>query len=605
MSGQEYSVNIVLPNDNVLPVSFTTVNNIKEEVEQKTKIPKDKQIFYREGERDVLSSDDIPEFLSMKPHLFVEDTRNPTEETNWTVDVYGYTNDSPVKATILVHYPFYLTDAGLKTLVQQKPRTLAIAHQTLYHQREVLPERKPLRMCKFWENGVFLFMEDKRNPTTERDWSIVVCGDFDDSPITVSVPFPSPTTFEVLKKSIENEIKVSPNEQTLYYEGMILPEDTSLVKCNGMKNGAAIYLAIKPVTINISVVHHPGANKPFQVKIPRKEFKEWKVSFLREEVCAKFGFDVNSNHILAVAGKTLTNDTMIKDQPEIKDGCNVTFTILQHAMLPTPTGLNDRKLTVPAYTSFKINSREALYERNLRYSPVLSSEWTVHVTAGDEKTPIHQKSISLSDCQFTPIFTLRKLIEKKLSVPSHQLELEVVVPVPLVPSGVSTDGKDSTASNASSPDVPRVIIKDWDEDGKVLLLCNYPSIHDKVTIKLVHVPKGIHVKLSGVDNEPLKVSHKNVIIQKNPKISPPNYINIPKPEEMTVHMLMNIMKNCGLSGEEIYKQSAVSSDHIPISDKPISSIKSITNGCVLMTTKPSGWFHRKSKKKQQNETKSR
>ena len=136
-------------------------------------------------------------------------------------------------------------------------------------------------------------------------------------------------------------------------------------------------------------------------------------------------------------------------------------------------------------------------------------------------------------------------------------------------------------------------------------MCNYPSIHDGVTIKLVRVTKGIHVKLSGVDNEPLKVSPKNVIIQKNPQISPPNYINIPKPEEMTVYMLMNIMKNCGLSGEEIYKQSAVSSDHIPISDKPISSIKSITNGCVLMTTKPSGWLHRKSNKKEQNETKSR
>ena len=567
-SNNRNSINIVLPNDDILPVRFTTADDIKKEVTAKANIAEEKQIFYHEGERQVLSS----EFLKGKSHLFVENADNPTEERNWTIDVYGCTNSSPVKATVIVHYPFYLSDLGLKALVQQKPRTLAIADQTLYHQREVLPERKPLRMCKFWENGVFLFMEDKCNPTTERDWSIVVCGDFDESPITVSVPFPSLTTAEVLKKSIENKTKVLTNEQTLYYEDNILPEDTSLVECDRMKNGAAIYLAIKPVTINISVVHHPGANGPFKVKIPQKEFKEWKVSFLREAVCSKFGFDINSNHILAVAGKTLTNDTMIKDQPEIKDGCNVTFTILQHALLPTPTGLSDRKLTVPAYSSFKIKSREALYERNLRYSPVLSSRWTVHVTNRRE-----EKSIALSDCQFTPIFTLRKLIEEKIPVPSHQQEL--------------------TAGTT--------VLEDWDKNGKVLLLCNYPSIYDGVTIELEDVTEGIHVKLSGVDNEPLKISPKNVIIQKNPQIPPPNYINIPNPGEMTVRMLMNIMKNCGLSGEEIYKQSAISSDHIPISDKPISSVKLISNGCVLTTTKPSRWFHRKSNKKQQNETKTR
>ena len=540
--GVDYSTSVPITSTDQL------IKNVKEEVENKKGIAKDKQTLYYEGEllqeRQALLEGDI---------LFVEDADNPTEERNWTVDVYGNSNGSLFKVTVSVPYPSYLTDLGLKILVHKKQNTLPVANQTLYHQREVLPEGKPLKPCEFWGNGVILFVEDTRNPITERDWSIVVCGDFDESPITVSVPFPSLTTVDVLKKSIENKIKVPTNEQTLYYEENNLPKNESLVNCDGMKNGAAVYLAIKPVTINISVVHHPGA-EPFQVKIPRKEFEEWKVSFLREAVCSKFGFDVNSNHILAVAGKELTNDTMIKDQPEIKDGCNVTFTILQHALLPTPTRLSDRKLTVPAYTSFKTNSQEALYERNLRYSPVLSSRWTVHVIGGEEK------SIPLRDCQFTPIFTLRKLVEDKLPVPSYRQKL--------------------TAGTT--------VLEDWDEDGKVLLLCNYPSIYDGVTIELEDVTEGIHVKLSGVDNEPLKISPKNVIIQKNPQISPPNYINIPNPGEMTVHMLTNIMKNCGLSGEEIYKKSVFRSGYIPISDNPISSVKSISNGCVLKISKPSG-----------------
>ena len=103
--------------------------------------------------------------------------------------------------------------------MHRKIDTVPVANQTLYHEGDVLPKGNPLKTCEFWKNGVILFVEDTRNPTTERDWSIVVCGDFDESPITVSVPFPflspSLTTVDVLKKSIENKIKVPTNEQTL------------------------------------------------------------------------------------------------------------------------------------------------------------------------------------------------------------------------------------------------------------------------------------------------------------------------------------------------------------------------------------------------------
>ena len=65
--GEAYSVNIVLPNDIVLPVRFTTVDAIKTKVKEKTNIAKEKQIFYREGECQKLSSDEIPMFLKTKP----------------------------------------------------------------------------------------------------------------------------------------------------------------------------------------------------------------------------------------------------------------------------------------------------------------------------------------------------------------------------------------------------------------------------------------------------------------------------------------------------------------------------------------------------------
>ena len=42
---------------------------------------------------------------------------------------------------------------------------------------------------------------------------------------------------------------------------------------------------------------------------------------------------------------------------------------------------------------------------------------------------------------------------------------------------------------SSSSTVGTIVLEDWDEDGKVLLLRNYPSIHDGVTIQFHLITK--------------------------------------------------------------------------------------------------------------------
>ena len=65
----------------------------------------------------------------------------------------------------------------------------------------------------------------------------------------------------------------------------------------------------------------------------------------------------------------------------------------------------------------------------------------------------------------------------------------------------------------------------------------------------------------------------------------PNYINIPDPTQMTVRMLMNIMKNCGvdISGGYIHKKNSYYTTSI--SDKAISSVDFIKDGCELEITR--------------------
>lgn len=513
---------------------------------------------------------------------------NPTEERNWTIDVYRYSKSegSLIEDIVSVPYPSSFTDLGLKKLVHQQKDTLPVADLILFHEDKVLPKGKPLKTCKSWIDGVTVVVKDTHiEITTERDWSIVVCGDFDDSPITVPVPFPSLTTVALLKKYMNSKIGVPINYQTLYYRGEPLEDNKSLVKCDGMKNGAAVCLAIKPIKVDI---YRPDLDRHFEVEITKNEYEHWKVSALREMVCSKFGFNVECNHVLAVAGKELTNDMMIKVLPEIKDCCKVvTFTLLQGVTLLTPEGVNNRNLIVPVDASLKTISKDALYDRELRGSSVKSqstkstNDWIISVQLRKKKSK--NCKCQLPKCQSTPVFKLRDLIRDKLSILPHQQELTV----------------------------GSIVLEDWDKDGKVLLLCNYPFIYDGVTIEVVRVTEGVHVKLSNYDEKKLlRISQQFSSSTKLAKICPPEYINIRNPEEMTVHTLMNIMENCGedISEGKIYKQNrfACAWGCARISKTSFQSVKSISNGCMLMkTTKPCGWLHRKSKKKEQNETKRR
>ena len=162
-----------------------------------------------------------------------------------------------------------------------------------------------------------------------------------------------------------------------------------------------------------------------------------------------------------------------------------------------------------------------------------------------------KRNIHLTRCQHTPVFHLRELVQKEFSIPPHQQKLTVGT----------------------------TVLEDWDEDGKVLLVCNYPSIHDGVTIELVHVAMySRYVKLSEVDDGTSLEKSEKGLLSKRQKICPPKYINIPNPREMTVRMLGNIMTNCGLKvRDQIFNNCSV----ISISNARIWDVNLISNGCVL------------------------
>ena len=380
-----------------------------------------------------------------------------------------------------------------------------------------------------------------------KNWTLIVCGDFD-KPLAILVPDPAEWTISDLKKEVNKKINVPEDKQTLYCQEKVVPEEIPLQKCKGMKNGVALCLALKPVIID---VYRADLDTTVQVEIPQNEFGDWTVSHLRSIVCAKFGLEPLRQHILALEGDILEDE--IKVNEYIKDDCTVIIAPMKDVIFPTPNLNGSRRVTLPINTSLPQVSEDIFYKREVQG---LTPRWTGYWVISIHKNDATKRNIHLMSCQYTPVFHLRELVNEKFSIPPHQQMLKFGT----------------------------TVLEDWDEDGKVLLLCNYPSIHDGVTIELVNVTMGVnmYVKLSDVDDgTSLEISEKGLLSNRH-KICPPKYINIPSPGKMTARMLGNIMTNCGLIvRDQIFCSSLSSCNSFPISNTRICYIKLISNGCVL------------------------
>ena len=392
--------------------------------------------------------------------------------------------------------------------------------------------------------------------TEQKNWTIIFCGDFD-KPLAILVPDPAKWCVSDLKKEVSKKISVPENKQTLYCQEKLVPEGITLQKCEGMKNGVALCLALKPVIIS---VHRADLDATVQVEIPQNEFGDWTVSHLRSIVCAKFGLlQPLHQHILALEGDILEDE--IKVNEYLKGDCTVIIAPMKDVIFPTPNQNGSRRVRLPINTSLPQVSEDVFYKREVQSGRYISEvqgstpRWTGYWVVSIHKNDATKRNIHLPSCQNTPVFHLRELVEEQFSILPHQQKLTVGT----------------------------TVLEDWDEDGKVLLLCNYPAIYDGVTIELVHVTEGIHVKLADVgDGTSLKKSEKNGILSKEPKICPPKYINIPNPREMTVCMLGNIMTNCGLKVRgQIFNNSLFKDNSISISNDRICDINLISDGCVL------------------------
>ena len=398
-------------------------------------------------------------------------------------------------------------------------------------------------------------------------WNVIVCGDLE-GPVCICIPDPSKWTVADLKKELSKQISIPETDLVLYCDHSKVPEEKPLKECNGMKNGVALLLAIKPIMIT---VYCPAIDCTLEIVIPRYEYAEYTVSTLRSMICSQLGFSTTGrqNDVLAVKGEILkTLDLKISSLSDITDTV-VTYTLMNEFEF-----FNDFKgknVVLPFGTNKAFSSTHSFYKRSVRLKDQqieTAHHWMIILQQQNgSKTEMHLGQ----NPENMAILTLRENIKQELSIPTHQQKLYF--------------GDD-------------IILEDWDEDGNLMLIAHYP-LYNNITINVVQLTEGMHVclptnwtkippyhkvRISSQCTAFYRITYTKYDIPPKPK-----YINILDPTTFNTKFLFSVMRNCacGTFPDHMYiyldKSPKCFSQAV---DKPLSSFKWITDGCTLTFDKP-------------------
>ena len=353
-------------------------------------------------------------------------------------------------------------------------------------------------------------------------WNIVICTDLR-KPLIFLVPDPSKWTLANLKQETGKKIDVPAENLTFYCNETIVPQDKPLTECSGMRNGIALMVTIKPLRVN---VYCPHIDSTLHIDIPRRELDKWNKVTLKTAICFKLGIVDREadNDILAMSGSQSI------EVPALTDNCLLTYTRIKQFQFPSPIGA-DVLVSVPLNITEQFASNRNIYNwemsepfkkgGNFTVLPWLSF-WTVTIQQLDGS----KTNVRLPNPHKMPVFKLREAVKDVLSIDTHQQKLTV---------------RD-------------VVLEDWGEAGALMMIMDYPKFHDGVTVYLVQLVEGIHVKVHVLDNKikpalPYYVpfqdpANMSVFSASSlPNIPLPRYINIHVPSRFQQKTLFKIMEN--------------------------------------------------------------
>ena len=491
-------------------------------------------------------------------YTFLKNNASLRLNNNWTLKI-----DSEPNCEVEIKHSETCTVDQLKEKIKEKTG-IHVNEQTLYYNNNELMhnDQKDVRDNPYMKNGTTLHLK--------RSWVLVICGDIND-PISIKLKDPKSCTIDDLKKEIQEKMKIPFSEQILYWgEKLLEHSDTEYLPDKGLSSGIAICIKRSNIVITAKRTDYDAK---VTVSIPRSQVESWTVRKVRESICHKFGFPAECKHYIVSGGTVLEDDSQKiieylsqKDDGSFEDSTLI-FTPLKTVSMATPGKSMGKPMYVPAALSASDLMTKIYTEQPLSTDTkdnqvdAWKGTWNLIIQVSDNKQPTDQQSmvfkVQVPECELTPIFKLRELIEKheKCNIPVNKQELSI----------------------------KGILLHDWDNEGRPKLLRNYPVIHDGATINLTDVSKSITVKVKQPSSSTMTPSKSDLIfpVLSTDQVDPPSSIIIYPSDKMTLETLAKAVSNCeGTSSNILYIQKR------SVFGSAISGVKSmadIKDGCCITT----------------------
>ena len=385
-----------------------------------------------------------------------------------------------------------------------------------------------------------------------KSWNILCCSDLG-RPFPVLITDPSKWTEGDLRREIFLKYSIPEEEITIYCNQQVLPEGKPLQDCAGLRNGMAVVAVVKPFVIN---VYSPDRDASLKIEIPRRELRETTVSTLFGEINFRFAFpSFQEEAVVMVAGKCITCNTFtrtkISEITEITHNCLITYTRLRCFSVLEGSKKKNSHVYLPFTTNEKFALTQGFFGKKVE--DLESFQWCMSWSVIVQQLNGSKEKVTLKNPTTLPIFKLREAVRDAVSVPTHQQRLVL----------------------------GETVLEDWDNEGKALLVRDYPGFYDGITLYLIQLTDGIHVKIA---------LDKLVY----PFSEPQAYINIPSPTHFMTNLLGAILHKTlyvrrfycyseteGLKKHKLFVCSSTTNDFVPCSNEPVSSVEWITDGCTL------------------------
>ena len=375
--------------------------------------------------------------------------------------------------------------------------------------------------------------------------NLVICGHFE--PFALEISNPEETLVSSIIERIATTLHVPSVEISLYFNDQLLQPASPLSPQCGtqLRSGAALLVVVTPLIITIQ---RYDTDASFNVEISRlKAPPQWETDELFEFCLYKAGMPrrKNGKYVFTVQGIVLKEGKTISDYTFLNSNFTISITFLKalvykdnitsvfqpksssdtHSVL-IPTSCTGNKLLNSEQTKVTDNSYSYDTKKSNRLgqfqlgSPSRKQskwygQWKLTIQAIDGT----KKKIELRNNCLTPVYELRR--------------------------EVSSYGKIRLI-------IGETVLKDFDEEGHIMLLCSYPQLHDGATLYQINLPDAITIKCQYRIGHPSVACNSDFLhralereLDEDCTIKRPEFICIENPKNFTIERVFKAMENFG------------------------------------------------------------